>query len=79
MKGQAMTKEQKKPRRRRARKPKEQIIERQIIKRGVERCEKCGAQNSFRQTCGIRVVGNVRVAYAKCRDCGHRAQIRFNW
>lgn len=59
--------------------PEEQIIERQILRRGVERCKLCGAVNSFRQTCGIRIVGGFRVAYAKCNSCGHKAQLRFGW
>lgn len=49
----------------------------QVITRRDEICERCGSVNQFRQTCGQRIVGTVRLAYARCMTCGKLAQIRF--
>lgn len=48
----------------------------QIITRQAEVCERCGAVNHFCKTRGPRIVARFRLAYAKCRICGHRAQVR---
>jgi len=39
-------------------------------------CKMCGAINSFRKLGGFRNFGIMTVAYSRCQNCGHKAQIR---
>lgn len=52
-------------------------IDKQVVTRRDEICGRCGSVNQFRQTCGQRIMGTVRIAYARCMKCGRRAQILF--
>ena len=54
------------------------MAKRQIIIRHLpkEVCESCGEVNSFKQSCGFRDRGTVKIAWARCRKCGAIAQIR---
>tara|TARA_Y100000310_G_scaffold333780_1_gene412046 strand:+ start:1227 stop:2378 length:1152 start_codon:yes stop_codon:yes gene_type:complete len=49
----------------------------QIVSRPVERCERCDTINPFRQIRGRQRTGAFGIAYARCRHCGHKAQIRI--
>ena len=48
----------------------------QIVIRDVEVCDRCGARDSFVQTAGRRNTMSFDLAYARCKKCGHKAQIR---
>ena len=48
----------------------------QIIQRKAIVCKRCGALDSFRQKSGFRPAGTFARAYARCSNCGHKAQIR---
>jgi hypothetical protein len=52
---------------------------RQIIVREEKRevCARCGSTNRFHQSSGLRPRGSLLVASARCRACGHIAQIRI--
>jgi ribosomal protein L40E len=52
------------------------IVPPQVVVRHAEVCHRCGAENSFRKTCGPRNFGVVVQAYARCRNCGALAHIR---
>ena len=51
--------------------------DKQVVTRRDEICGRCGSVNQFKQTCGQRIIGTVRVAYARCMKCGRLAQVRF--
>lgn len=50
--------------------------EKQLVRRQVEVCEKCGTENPFRQQEGMRDVGPFRHANARCKVCRAVATIR---
>ena len=51
----------------------------QIVQRvkPEERCERCNTLDPFRQVHGKRQTGAFGIAYARCFNCGHKAQIRI--
>lgn len=49
--------------------------EMQVVVRHVERCERCGAVNSFRARRTIRDEGGEKMQYAVCRRCGAPAKV----
>jgi len=49
----------------------------QVVVRHEPVCDRCGARNSFRQVAGRRNTGAFGTACSRCKNCGHKAQIRF--
>lgn len=49
----------------------------QVINRPDDVCERCDAVNSFKQIRGRKNTPAFEMAYARCENCGHKAQIRF--
>jgi transcription elongation factor Elf1 len=52
------------------------IRDTQIVISRQETCKACGSVNSLRKTQGDRERGTIKVASAKCKQCGLVAQIR---
>lgn len=51
--------------------------EQQVVMRALERCERCGAENSFRKERNVYERGRRTMQYAKCRVCGAKVKIFF--
>jgi ribosomal protein L40E len=49
----------------------------QIIMRKLEICDRCGARDSFVQIRGRINTPTFGMAYARCRRCGHKGQLRI--
>lgn len=49
----------------------------QIVLRAVEVCGRCGEKMPWKKIEGTRLRGSQLVAGARCKYCGHKAQIRY--